>query len=176
MLLQACLRQSLTGNDLFISNLLHINPELGSDNLRATGEAINAAIRADATLDQSSDLDLNIRSRDAEFFEITEQTHAIYAQVNFNSELGGFGFRGNAGARWLDTSVESSAFVNDGTGTLNFTTVEGSFNEILPRVNLAFDATEDIVIRAAYNEDINRPNFGRYLPSSNIPECGRCEQ
>jgi len=127
-----------TGSNLFISHLLHINPELGSDNFRETGEAINAAIRADATVRQSSDLDLNIRSRDEEFFDITEQTHALYGQVNFDSDFGGFGFRGNAGARWLDTSVESSAFVDDGTGALTFTTVEGSFSKFLPRVNLAF--------------------------------------
>ena len=39
------------------------------------------------------------------------------------------------------------------------TTSKGSYDFWLPRLNLALDATDDVVVRAGWGKDIRRPDF-----------------
>ena len=52
-----------------------------------------------------------------------------------------------------------------------FSVVEttGSYNELLPRVNLALTPHEDFLIRASWSEDINRPDFSDLNTSVTFP-------
>jgi len=81
--------------------------------------------------------------------------------------------RGNVGARYVDTTVSSfstqrtfdltdadmDGTPDDGTPVNVPVDAESSYSFFLPRANIAIDATDDVVLRGAYYEDINRPDF-----------------
>jgi len=138
------------GRDLFVENFLLIDAEqVADDPLRALA-TLNSAIN---TFGGSQTLD-PLSSSDSAFFDIQEDTHSFYGQANFEIGI----FKGNAGARYVETTVASTGntIVN---GVATPTTTEGSYDFILPRVNLVADVTEDIVLRGAYGKDITRPSF-----------------
>ncbi|MEP2988020.1 MAG: TonB-dependent receptor [Parasphingorhabdus sp.] len=141
-----------TGSDLFVSGVLHLNPNIVG-NPEETVAAINGAAMAQGL---GPIFTSGLNSRASDFFDITEETHAIYGQVNFGTEDDRF--RGNAGIRWVNTSIAETANVL-ATGTPFLNTNESSYDHFLPRVNLAFDVTDDIVLRASFSQEINRPSF-----------------
>ena len=154
-----------TGSDLFVSGVLHLDPSNG-DSPEDTVAAINAAAAAQGL---GPVITSALMSRASDFFDIEEETHAIYGQVNFETEDGRF--RGNAGVRWVDTSISETANVlNTGTPFLN--TNESNYDHLLPRVNLAFDAAENVTLRASFSEEINRPSFANISSSLALPNSG----
>ena len=98
------------------------------------------------------------------FFDIEEETHAIYGQLGFEYGI----LKGNAGLRWVDTDITSTGNqeIND---VFSAIVSEGSYNELLPRVNLALTPHEDFLIRASWSEDINRPDFSDLNTSVSFP-------
>ena len=151
-----------TGSDLFVSGVLHVDPNIVGDPAD-TVAAINAAAAAQGL---GPIFTSGLVSRPSEFFDITEETHALYGQVNFGTEDGRF--RGNAGLRWVDTSIAETANVLS-TGTPFLNTNRSSYDHFLPRVNLAFDVTNDITLRASFSQEINRPNFVNISSALDLP-------
>jgi len=97
-------------------------------------------------------------------FRVEEQTHALYAQANFESGA----VRGNVGVRYVDTSIDS--FGNSiANGVASPITSSGSYSQFMPRVNVIADLTDDLVFRASYTEDINRPDFNDLSLSVTFP-------
>jgi len=86
----------------------------------------------------------------AAFYDIEEETNALYAQANFQYGI----FRGNIGARYIDTTIDSAGFLD---GQLQTTT--GSYDFILPRLNIVADVSENVVVRFGLGQDIRRPDF-----------------
>ncbi len=111
-----------------------------------------------------ADLDPNSSGNLGASFRVEEQTHALYAQANF--EAGSV--RGNVGFRWVDTSIDSfgNAIAN---GVASPVTSGGGYSEFMPRVNVIADLTDDLVFRASYTEDINRPDFSDLSLSVSFP-------
>ncbi|GAA4050440.1 TonB-dependent receptor [Parerythrobacter jejuensis] len=97
-------------------------------------------------------------------FDISETTHAVYGQLNF--EMGRV--RGNVGLRWVNTDIDSQG-TSVAAGVETPVRAGGSYQEFLPRVNIVADLTDDIVLRASYTEDINRPDFNDLSLSVNFP-------
>jgi len=164
-----------TNSDLFISDLLHINPELAVNPLD-TIATINAAIAADPDVTHDP-ISTNLVSNDLAFFDLSEKTSALYGQVNFGTELSdGMGVRGNVGLRYVDTTVNSFSTQRtfDATGAVVDSQVnaENSYNFLLPRANLAVDVTDDIVLRGSYSKDINRPDFVNLTFARTLPARG----
>ncbi len=110
------------------------------------------------------DLDPNAPSNLSGSFRIEEQTHALYAQANFETGP----VRGNIGFRYIDTSIDSfgNGVANDVVSPL---TSSGSYTQFMPRVNVIADLTDDLVFRASYTEDINRPDFDDLSLSVTFP-------
>lgn len=92
-------------------------------------------------------------------FTVDETTHAVYGQANFEFGI----IRGNFGLRWLSTDVISAGGVVGNNG------VRGNFTDLLPRFNVTADLTDDLVLRASYGEDVNRPNFNSLSLATNFP-------
>lgn len=154
-----------TGSDLFVSGVLHLDPNNGA-NPEDTVAAINAAAAAQGL---GPIFTSDLTSIAGDFFDIEEETHALYGQVNFETEGGRF--RGNAGLRWVDTAISSTANVlGNGAPTLN--TVNSGYDHFLPRVNLAFDVTDDFVLRASFSKEINRPGFVNISSALELPDAG----
>jgi len=97
-------------------------------------------------------------------FRIEEETHAIYAQANFETGP----VRGNVGFRWVDTTINS--FGNTiANGVASEVTSRGNYTEFMPRVNLIAELRDDLIFRASYTEDINRPDFSDLSLSVSFP-------
>ena len=163
------------GRELAFRNFLLIDPNQSFDNQAAVFAQLQAVLDAtpggQAAIANGgrllSDLDPNTPNNLGATFDVSEETHSFYGQANF--ELGRL--RGNLGLRWINTSITSNGN-NVGGGLITPVSVTGNYQELLPRVNLIFEATDDIILRASYGEDINRPDFDDLSISLAFPTGG----
>ncbi len=143
------------GRSLFIQNFLLLDPDRSFSDPQGTIDILQAAVIAH---DPSSPDILNVTSNQNAFREIDEETDALYAQVNFEQGI----FRGNFGVRYIDTTITSTGFgPADGNGTRSLVSTTGSYDFILPRLNIVAQPREDVILRFGYGSDINRPGFNR---------------
>ena len=87
------------GRELYVADFLLKDPEQVSSNPDAVLAALQQALETHGsgeTLDEPT-------SSSTGFFDIEEDTHALYAQANFEYEM----FRGKLGVRYLQTDVTS---------------------------------------------------------------------
>ena len=154
------------GRDLFIENFLIIDPVLSFNDPDLVRDTLNAAITANnARNDGLEDIfgpDIALIGTPevaaTASFNIEEETHALYAQANFDTVIGDFPVRGNAGLRWVETSLESTGAtvaVNNGEETVLEVVESSSYDFFLPRFNIAVDVRDDITLRGGIARDIN---------------------
>ena len=143
------------GRALYMSDFLLIDPEQVAGNPDAVLATLNDAMAAHHAVTGSTRGGISTPTSSASaFFDISEETHALYAQANFASGI----FRGNVGLRYLETDVASTGnTVTNNVATP--TTTKGSYSFALPRLNLVADVAEDVVVRFGWGQDIRRPNF-----------------
>lgn len=140
------------GRNLFIANFLLVDPDQAFSDPNGTIEALQNAI---IQHDSSPDI-LSLSSDENSFYDVSEETNALYAQANFEHGI----FRGNLGVRWLETEIASVGFgPEDVNGNRSLQTTSGSYDFLLPRFNLVAQPREDIILRFAYGTDIRRPDF-----------------
>ena len=156
------------GRDLAFRNFLLIDPNAAFNDPEGTLatliDALNSTPGGQAGLAEGDPLLEGPTSSTSAFFDITEETHALYAQANFEYGI----FSGNAGFRWLDTDV-SSLGNSDVGGVISQVVTNGGYTEFLPRVNLAVRPIDDVLLRASWTEDILRPDFTDLNTSVNFP-------
>ena len=140
---------------LYFPDFLLISPEQVAANQDAVLATLNDAIATHQAITGSTRGGVSAPSSDANgFFDVSEETNALYVQANFASGI----FRGNVGLRYLETDVSSvgNRVLN---GVATPTTTKGSYQFALPRLNLVADVAEDVVVRFGWGKDIRRPNF-----------------
>ena len=98
---------------------------------------------------------------------VTEENIGVFLQADFRGTAFGLPFRGDAGLRWFETTQLSGGNALVGS-TVNFVTVENTYDMVLPAANLAVDVTDDIVIRASAAQTIARPGLGSLSPGGNV--------
>ncbi|MDY7099102.1 MAG: TonB-dependent receptor, partial [Pseudomonadota bacterium] len=160
------------GRELAFRNFVVIDPNRSfsdRDNVFATLQAaLDATPGGQAAIANGgrllADLDPSAAGNLGASFRVEEETHALYAQANFETGP----VRGNIGFRWVDTSIDSfgNAIAN---GVASPVTSSGSYSEFLPRVNVIAELTDDLIFRASYTEDINRPDFSDLSLSVSFP-------
>jgi TonB-dependent receptor len=91
------------GRDLYIRNFLLVDPDRSFSDPEGTIEILQNAVIAH---DPNSPDILNLQSSENAFYDVSEETSALYGQVNFEHGI----FRGNFGLRWIETEVDSVAF------------------------------------------------------------------
>lgn len=138
------------GRELFVRDFIHIDPEISLSDPDAVLATLNNAITA---IGGSKSISSPSSSTSA-FFNIEEETNAVYAQANFEQGI----FRGNFGLRYVETDISSNAF-SELNGVVTPTTSTGSYDFLLPRINLVANVHEDVSIRFGYSKDIRRPDF-----------------
>jgi len=146
------------GRDLFIQNFLLVDPDRSFSDPDGVIAILENALAVQRGLEPQADGDLvlNLSSDENAFFDVSEETTALYAQANF--EYGAF--RGNFGLRYLDTEVDSIAFgPEDANGNRSLVSTTGEYDFLLPRINIVANVREDMIVRFGYGEDIRRPNF-----------------
>lgn len=100
--------------------------------------------------------------------DINEKTTGIYVQADFNFEIGAIPVRGDIGARRFETDQTSTGFDNRG----NELSVEHSYSDTLPSLNVVVEPVEDLLIRFAASEGIARAGLGALAPSTTVSVSG----
>ena len=117
-------------------------------------------------------------------YDLSEDTTALYAQLNFASTLAGFYYSGNAGVRVISTDVEASGFsvlldnltarYDEATQSYTFGGVSNdlqantgshSYTKVLPSLNLSVELREDLYLRVAAARTISRPLLTDLIPT-----------
>lgn len=102
-------------------------------------------------------------SRDQNIRDVTEEDIGGWVQLDFAGDLGSIGIRGNVGVRYVETTTKSTGLV-DGTPV----TVERSYDDTLPSLNLVFDVTESFLVRLGYADVMARPSLGNLTPGGSL--------
>ncbi|MDY7782094.1 hypothetical protein U0E19_31970, partial [Burkholderia pseudomallei] len=112
-------------------------------------------------------------SRDPSDIDVTEKIRAAYAMASFGGDLGSLPFSGNIGLRYVKTSITSVGFrlpfkvtidtasdnytvAADPSGTIQTDTLKGDYAYWLPSLNLSFDLSSKIKLRAAGYRALSR--------------------
>ena len=143
------------GRELYVRDFLLIDPELVASDPDGVLNTLQNAIEAHGGTRSIS----APTSSSAGFFDIEEETNALYVQANFEHDI----FRGNFGVRYLKTDITSvgNSITEDSNGNdlVSEITSTGDYDFFLPRINIVADVHEDVVVRAGWGKDIRRPDF-----------------
>lgn len=94
---------------------------------------------------------------------VTEEVKGGYAQFDVKGELLGLRYAANAGIRYVHTDQKSSG-LSSGVPV----TVERTYDDWLPAMNVALFPTEDIIVRGAIAKVITRPSLGNLTPGGSV--------
>lgn len=102
-------------------------------------------------------------------FAIEQTNTAAYGQLNFGK---GERLRGNFGVRWVKAEIESTAY-NLGSAAAVLpprpewlVTQKSDEDYVLPSLNLAFNATDDVVLRFAAAKVVSWAPYNQMAPST----------
>ena len=94
---------------------------------------------------------------------VKEEDLGGFAQLDFTSQLGNIPVRGDVGVRYVETTVTSTGDVS-GTAV----TVDRSYEDTLPSLNLTFEMTDDFFIRLSAAKVMARPSLGNLTPGGSL--------
>ncbi len=98
-----------------------------------------------------------------QFYEVTEEVVSLYAMADLDFDLGPVPVAVNGGARYIDTTVVSAGYfqIQNPDGTTGYTdepvTSEGTYDKVLPAINVTAELTDSLVFRGAASETLIRP-------------------
>ncbi len=102
---------------------------------------------------------------------VEEETLGAFAQLDWDAMLGHVGFRGNVGARWVQTDQTSTGRSIIG-GVDTTTTVSREYDDFLPSMNVVFEPADDILLRFAASRVMSRPPLGSLNPNPSVSVSG----
>lgn len=100
---------------------------------------------------------------DGQYYEVSEETFALYAMADLDFDIGPVPVYVNGGARYVDTTVVSSGYhqIQNTDGSTGYTpepvSSEGGYHKVLPSLNIHAEITDSLVVRAAASETLIRP-------------------
>ncbi len=94
---------------------------------------------------------------------VVEEVSGGYAEFDVKGDLLGLKYAANAGMRYVHTH-QTSTGLNNGAAV----TVERSYDDWLPAMNVAFFPTSDVILRAAVAKVITRPSLGNLTPGGSV--------
>ena len=101
--------------------------------------------------------------------DIQERTWAWYAEGNGQYDLGGHSLRINGGVRHAYTNQTIAGPSNFG-GQLQYVTLQHTYGYYLPSFNVAYNATDDVVLRLAASRTLTRPDPSAMVPNTNFSD------
>lgn len=104
---------------------------------------------------------------------VDEKYTSGYAMVKFDTEdVLPFALRGDAGVRYVRTSFDTYGPIPTAAPAGSpyptryvISTVERSYDDWLPSINLALDVTPDLIARFSAARVMSRPSYGQLIPS-----------
>jgi TonB-dependent receptor len=100
---------------------------------------------------------------------ITEDTMGGYVQLGWVTPEGRF--RGNIGLRYVETDQSSTGFTFSG-GVPVLSTVERSYSNTLPSLNMVVEPVDDLLFRFGAARVMSRPNLGFLAPGAAVSVSG----
>ncbi|MED5549137.1 MAG: TonB-dependent receptor [Pseudomonadota bacterium] len=94
---------------------------------------------------------------------VSEEDLGGFIQADFQTMLGSIPVRGDIGVRYVETTTTATGLVS-GTEV----TVERSYQDTLPSLNIAFDMTDEFVIRLGAAKVMARPSLGNLTPGGSL--------
>jgi len=157
------------GRTLFISDYLIIDNDVSFNNPDLVLDTINQAIaQNNANFGEEVNPALSTpQTQVSSFFDIEETTTALYLQGDYELELGEVAVVGNLGVRYVSTDLTSLG-TSEINGVVTPSTQETDYNFVLPRINVAAELTDDVLLRAGIGKDIRRPNFDSLSTSASF--------
>jgi TonB-dependent receptor len=102
--------------------------------------------------------------------KVQETDSGYFLMADFDTKLMGLKMRGNAGVRYVKTEQVATGYQATAGGTE--VTVENSYSDTLPAINLATNLTNDLVLRLAAAKVMSRPQLGNLSPGGTISTTG----
>jgi TonB-dependent receptor len=104
-------------------------------------------------------------------FDATQDTFATYITTDISGEFADIAYTGNLGVRYIVTDnvfngFETQVEANGRNGTAVPSRFEDDYTHTLPMMNIAFELSEDWVLRTAYYEALVRPNLLSQRPTA----------
>ncbi|MFC1518576.1 TonB-dependent receptor [Pseudomonadota bacterium] len=154
---------------LYISDYLIIDNDLSYNNPQYVIDVINRAItQNNANYGENvNDLLATPTIQISQFFDIEEQTTALYLQGDYETEVGDVQILGNIGVRYVNTDLKSLGTSEIG-GELTPVKESTDYDFFLPRFNLVAKFTDDVQVRLGIGKDISRPDFDSLSTSANF--------
>lgn len=102
---------------------------------------------------------------------VEEQATGAFLQLDWDSELGGMPFRGNVGARYVETEQSSTGRSIIG-GVDTPTTVDHSYEDWLPSLNVVLEPINDVLFRFGASRVMSRAGLGSLNPNPSVSVSG----
>jgi TonB-dependent receptor len=103
----------------------------------------------------------NKRNGGRENFGVEETDTGFYFQADWNSELFGRPFRGNAGTRVAITEVTSTGATTAGRPIVG----TNKYTDFLPSLNVVYEPIENLLVRVSASKVMARPLLGNLAPT-----------
>ncbi|WP_343520978.1 TonB-dependent receptor [Sphingomonas sp.] len=98
-------------------------------------------------------------------YDFNEKTLAGYIMFSGQGEIAGIPYRANAGVRIASTRLSVDSYVNVGTvSTLR--NDKNRYTNVLPSANIAFNVTDDFLIRVSGSQTMQRASIADLSPST----------
>lgn len=98
-------------------------------------------------------------------YDFSERTLAGYIMFSGQGEIAGIPYRANAGVRVASTRLSVDSYVNVGTvSTLR--NDRNRYTNVLPSANIAFNVTDDFLIRISGSQTMQRASIADLSPST----------
>ena len=104
---------------------------------------------------------------------ITEETEGGFLQISWDTDIAGVPVRGNVGARYVDTNLNSVGYTyNTVTNDPVLQSIDHSYNDFLPSMNLSIEPLDNFLVRAAASRVMTRPGLGQLNPGATVQRSG----
>ncbi len=129
-----------------------------------SGNATSWAIPDIAAVARMVDLyNLPLNPQSAEIRNVSEENRGGFAQLAFASEFAGVPVRGDVGVRYVETETTSTGIISGET-----VSVTNTYDDTLPSLNVAFDLTDNTVLRFGASKVMSRPALGNLTPGGSV--------
>jgi iron complex outermembrane recepter protein len=104
---------------------------------------------------------------------ITEESKGAYVQLGWDLDVGSMPFRGNLGVRYVETELTSVGYTyNTVTNDAVLQTVNHSYDDTLPALNVSLEPIENFLIRFGASRVMSRPGLGQLNPGAAVTRSG----
>lgn len=102
-------------------------------------------------------------------FSVNERVTGGFVQMDFKTDILPFTMRGNLGARYVRTDMETTGYVTlPAPVFFQAAVIERSYNDFLPSLNLAAEITPELQLRLSAARVMSRPSLNQLNPGGSI--------